>query len=86
MVDGVLFSLCYWVMPNPRGALAHKRRSLCDLVRGCDYNVTDGYGNSRVLKFDKYGNKLLGWGMKGTAGTVRHPAYERNRWRPCICG
>src|SRR5215471_5763132 len=28
--------------------------------------VTDGYGNSRVLKFDRYGNKLLGWGMKGT--------------------
>src|SRR6516225_7605240 len=28
--------------------------------------VTDGYGNSRVLKFDKYGNKLPGWGMKGS--------------------
>ena len=28
--------------------------------------VTDGYGNSRVLKFDKYGRVLLGWGMKGT--------------------
>ena len=28
--------------------------------------VTDGEGNSRVLKFDKYGNQLLGWGMKGT--------------------
>jgi DNA-binding beta-propeller fold protein YncE len=28
--------------------------------------VTDGYGNSRVLKFDKYGSRLLGWGMKGT--------------------
>lgn len=28
--------------------------------------VTDGYGNSRVLKFDKFGRKLLGWGMKGT--------------------
>ncbi len=27
--------------------------------------VTDGYGNSRVLKFDKYGNKQFGWGMKG---------------------
>ena len=27
--------------------------------------VTDGYGNSRVVKFDKYGNPLLGWGMKG---------------------
>ncbi len=29
--------------------------------------VTDGYGNSRVLKFDKYGNRLSGWGMKGSA-------------------
>jgi DNA-binding beta-propeller fold protein YncE len=29
--------------------------------------VTDGYGNSRVLKFNKYGNVLLGWGMKGSA-------------------
>lgn len=29
--------------------------------------VTDGYGNSRVLKFDKYGNFLSGWGMKGSA-------------------
>jgi len=28
--------------------------------------VTDGYGNSRVLKFDRYGSPLLGWGMKGT--------------------
>jgi sugar lactone lactonase YvrE len=32
---------------------------------GCIY-VTDGYGNSRVLKFDKYGRPLLGWGMKGS--------------------
>ena len=28
--------------------------------------VTDGYGNSRVLKFDKFGNPILGWGMKGS--------------------
>lgn len=28
--------------------------------------VTDGYGNSQVLKFDKHGRVLLGWGMKGT--------------------
>src|SRR5215467_10650064 len=28
--------------------------------------VTDGYGNSRILKFDKYGRPLMGWGMKGT--------------------
>jgi DNA-binding beta-propeller fold protein YncE len=36
------------------------------LDRDGNIYVTDGYGNSRVLKFDKYGNKLLGWGMKGT--------------------
>jgi DNA-binding beta-propeller fold protein YncE len=29
--------------------------------------VTDGYGNSRVQKFDKWGNFLTGWGMKGSA-------------------
>jgi DNA-binding beta-propeller fold protein YncE len=28
--------------------------------------VTDGYGNSRVLKVDKFGNPILGWGMKGS--------------------
>jgi DNA-binding beta-propeller fold protein YncE len=28
--------------------------------------VADGEGNSRVLKFNKYGNPLLGWGMKGS--------------------
>ena len=28
--------------------------------------VADGYGNSRILKFNKYGNMLLGWGMKGS--------------------
>lgn len=28
--------------------------------------VTDGYVNSRVLKFDRFGRPILGWGMKGT--------------------
>jgi len=28
--------------------------------------VADGYVNSRVLKFDRYGNLLMGWGMKGS--------------------
>src|SRR5438067_8880980 len=36
------------------------------LDRDGNIYVTDGYGNSRVLKFDKYGRPLLGWGMKGT--------------------
>lgn len=29
--------------------------------------VTDGYGNSRVVKFDKYGKFIKAWGSKGTA-------------------
>jgi DNA-binding beta-propeller fold protein YncE len=28
--------------------------------------VADGEGNSRVLKFNKYGNVLLSWGVKGS--------------------
>jgi len=28
--------------------------------------ITDGYGNSRVLKFNKAGNLVTGWGMKGS--------------------
>lgn len=36
------------------------------LDRDGNIYVADGYGNSRVLKFDRYGNPLLGWGMKGT--------------------
>ena len=28
--------------------------------------VADGEGNSRVLKFNKFGNVIRGWGMKGS--------------------
>src|SRR5688572_6937041 len=31
-----------------------------------DVYVADGYGNSRVVKFDKSGKFLLAWGRKGT--------------------
>ena len=31
-----------------------------------DFFVSDGYGNSRVVKFDKGGKYLLAWGKKGT--------------------
>jgi DNA-binding beta-propeller fold protein YncE len=31
-----------------------------------DVYVSDGYGNSRVVKFDKSGKFLLAWGRKGT--------------------
>jgi len=32
---------------------------------GGDFYVSDGYGNSRVVKFDKAGKFLLAWGKKG---------------------
>jgi acetyl esterase/lipase/sugar lactone lactonase YvrE len=31
-----------------------------------DFYVSDGYGNSRVVKFNKEGKYLLAWGKKGT--------------------
>ncbi|HEV8607084.1 MAG TPA: peptidyl-alpha-hydroxyglycine alpha-amidating lyase family protein [Tepidisphaeraceae bacterium] len=31
-----------------------------------DIFISDGYGNSRVVKFDKTGKYLLAWGKKGT--------------------
>lgn len=31
-----------------------------------DFFVSDGYGNSRVVKFEKSGKFLLAWGKKGT--------------------
>ncbi len=32
-----------------------------------DFFVADGYGNSRIVKFDKDGNFIKTWGKKGTA-------------------
>ena len=32
-----------------------------------DFYVADGYGNSRVVKFNKAGEFLMAWGEKGTA-------------------
>lgn len=34
--------------------------------QGGNIYVADGYGNSRVLKFNRYGNLVFGWGMKGS--------------------
>jgi DNA-binding beta-propeller fold protein YncE len=39
-----------------------------------DFYVSDGYGNARVVKFDKSGKFLLAWGKKGTgAGEFNTP-------------
>ena len=41
-----------------------------DIAFDCDDNIyiSDGYGNSRVAKFDKNGNWVKSWGSRGTGG------------------
>ena len=42
--------------------------------------VADGYGNSRVAKFDKNGKFIKSWGSRGTEhGPVQHRARDRDR-------
>ena len=40
-----------------------------------DFVVSDGYVNSRVVKFDKDGTYLTSWGMKGESGKETRPGY-----------
>ncbi len=43
-----------------------------------DFFVSDGYGNSRIVKFDREGKFLLAWGRKGTgAGEFNIPHAVR---------
>jgi hypothetical protein len=37
--------------------------------------VSDGYEETRVMKFDTDGNFLMSWGQMGNAGTERRPGY-----------
>ena len=37
--------------------------------------VSDGYTNSRVVKFDKDGNYLMSWGMRGDPPNETRPGY-----------
>jgi len=49
-----------------------------------DFYVADGYGNSRVVKFDRDGNYLLEWGKKGTGPgefNIVHAVVVDNRGR-----
>ena len=43
-----------------------------------DIFVSDGYGNTRVVKFDKNGKMLAQWGQKGQNNTDERPAYFNN--------
>jgi DNA-binding beta-propeller fold protein YncE len=40
-----------------------------------DIFVTDGYVNSRVVKYDQYGNRLKVWGTRGTAPGQFHTPH-----------
>ena len=41
-----------------------------------DFYVSDGYGNSRVVKFSKAGKYLLSWGRRGSAPGEFHTAHS----------
>ena len=41
-----------------------------------DFYVSDGYGNSRVVKFSKAGKYLLSWGKRGSAPGEFHTAHS----------
>lgn len=41
-----------------------------------DIFVTDGYGNSRVVKYDKDGNLIKAWGKRGTAPGEFHTPHS----------
>ncbi len=57
-----------------------------------DFYVSDGYGNSRVLKFSGDGKLLKQWGKKGTPFTVVLPLISHLVWpaapspRPQVSG
>lgn len=41
-----------------------------------DFYVSDGYGNSRVVKFNKEGKYLLSWGKRGSAPGEFHTVHS----------
>src|SRR5688572_25503689 len=42
------------------------------------YYVSDGYANTRVVKFDKNDNYVTAWGERGEAGKETRPNYFNN--------
>jgi hypothetical protein len=40
--------------------------------------LADGYDNTRVIKYDMNGKKLLQWGQRGTAPNEKRPGYWNN--------
>jgi hypothetical protein len=59
--------------------LFHKPADVA-FARNGDIYVADGYGNSRVVKFDRYGNYINSWGKFG-AGIGEFNFASRRRRR-----
>ena len=45
--------------------------------------LADGYDNTRVIKYDMHGKRLLQWGLKGNPPNEQRPGYFNNAWN---CG
>ena len=54
--------------------LFHQPTHVCVLPTG-EFFVTDGYGNSRVVKFTAAGERLLEWGTRGIAPGEFHTPH-----------
>ena len=54
--------------------LFYQPTHVCVLPTG-EFFVTDGYGNSRVIKFSAAGERLLEWGIRGTAPGEFHTPH-----------
>ena len=59
---------------GPRSETFGRQTDIAWLPDGTFF-VSDGYEETRVMKFDKDGNFLLEWGQMGNAGTERRPGY-----------
>jgi len=59
--------LAFGRMKQPGDDVAHFNQPTDVAFDGAgNVYIADGYGNSRVLKFDRAGKFMLGWGMKGS--------------------
>jgi len=59
---------------GPRNETFGRQTDIAWLPDGTFF-VSDGYEETRVVKFDKDGNFLMEWGQMGEAGTERRPGY-----------
>ena len=54
---------------------AFRRPTFMAFMDANTWYLADGYDNTRVIKYDMNGKKLLQWGMKGTPPNEKRPGY-----------